>query len=252
VAYEAFAQPEIARLEEARTAALERRIDADLALGRHADLVPELEALVARHPLREHLRGQRMLALYRGGRQAEALDAFREARRTLLEEVGIEPGAELRALHDAILRQDPALDLEPAVLPRELDAAGLPPLVGRDPELAWLRERWERARYGAGALVAVTGGPGAGKTRLMAELARDVNLGGASVLYAGAASPDALAAAVERAREATRPTLLVVDDADAADVAFDALRDLAGGAARRRAAADRDLQGRPHRVHRGR
>src|SRR4051812_43071051 len=114
VAYDTFALPEIARLEEARTAVLERRIDADLALGRHADVVAELDALVAQHPLRERLRGQRMLALYRCGRQAEALEAFREARRTLSEEVGVEPGAELRGLHEAILRQDVALDLEPA------------------------------------------------------------------------------------------------------------------------------------------
>src|SRR4051812_11601198 len=104
VAYEAFAQPEIARLEEQRTVALERRIDADLALGRHADLVAELEALVARYPLREHLRGQRMLALYRCGRQAEALAAFRDARRLLVEEVGVE--ARRRAARAA--RGDPA------------------------------------------------------------------------------------------------------------------------------------------------
>ena len=112
VAYEPFAQAEIARLEERRAVALERRIDADLALGRHADLVAELEALVAQHPLRERLRGQRMLALYRCGRQAEALEAFREARRLLVEEIGVEPGPELRELHEAILRQDAALELE--------------------------------------------------------------------------------------------------------------------------------------------
>ena len=93
--------------------ALERRIDADLALGRHADLVAELEGLVGQHPLRERLRGQRMLALYRCGRQAEALEAFREARRLLVEEIGVEPGPELRGLHEAILRQDAALEVEP-------------------------------------------------------------------------------------------------------------------------------------------
>ena len=85
LAYEAFAQAEIARLEELRLAALEQRIDADLAAGRHAELVGELEALVAEHPLRERLRGQLMLALYRSGRQAEALDAYRQARRELAE-----------------------------------------------------------------------------------------------------------------------------------------------------------------------
>jgi DNA-binding SARP family transcriptional activator len=97
VAYEGFAQGEIARLEERRAVALERRIDADLALGRHADVVSELEALVAQQPLRERLRGQRMLALYRCGRQADALEAFHQARRRLVDEVGVEPGPELRA-----------------------------------------------------------------------------------------------------------------------------------------------------------
>src|SRR5207253_4786499 len=91
-AYERFAQDEIARLEEVHVAALEDRIEADLALGRHAELAPELESLVARHPLRERLRAQLMLALYRSGRQAEALAAYHDARRSLLGELGIEPG----------------------------------------------------------------------------------------------------------------------------------------------------------------
>ena len=109
--YEQFAQAEIARLEERRWVAFEARVEAELALGRHADLVAELEAAIAEQPLREHLRAQLMLALYRCGRQADALEAYREARRTLVEEVGVEPGAELRALQDAILAHDPALDL---------------------------------------------------------------------------------------------------------------------------------------------
>jgi DNA-binding SARP family transcriptional activator len=111
LAYEPFAQPEIARLEELRMAVLEQRIDADLAVGRHAELVGELEAMIARHPLRERLRGQLMLALYRSARQAEALDAYRGARRELSEELGLEPSEQLRQLEQAILRQDPALDL---------------------------------------------------------------------------------------------------------------------------------------------
>jgi DNA-binding SARP family transcriptional activator len=111
LAYESFAQAEIARLEELRLAALDQRIDADLATGRHAELVGELEALVAQHPLRERLRCQLMLALYRSGRQAEALDAYRSARRELSEELGLEPSEELKRLEQAILRQDPALDL---------------------------------------------------------------------------------------------------------------------------------------------
>jgi DNA-binding SARP family transcriptional activator/ABC-type branched-subunit amino acid transport system substrate-binding protein len=108
-AYEGFAQEEIARLEELRLSALEERIDADLALERHADLVPELTALTGEHPLRERMRGQLMLALYRSGRQSEALETYRSARTALLEERGLEPGPALRELEAAILRQDPSL-----------------------------------------------------------------------------------------------------------------------------------------------
>ncbi len=108
-AYEPFAQAEIARLEELRLLALERRIDADLACGRHAEVVGELEGLAAEHPLREHLHRQLMLALYRSGRQAEALEAYRAAREALVEGLGIEPGAALQELQRAILRQDPEL-----------------------------------------------------------------------------------------------------------------------------------------------
>jgi DNA-binding SARP family transcriptional activator/streptogramin lyase len=104
-----FANEERARLEEQRLAALERRIDADLELGRHAELLSELERLVQQHPLREHLRGQLMLALYRCGRQAEALDVYRSGRRRLDEQLGLEPGEELRRLERQILEQDPAL-----------------------------------------------------------------------------------------------------------------------------------------------
>ena len=111
LAYEPFAQTEIARLEELRLAALDRRIDADLASGRHADLVGELQALVAEHPLRERLRCQLMTALYRSARQAEALDVYSAARRKLSEELGLEPSEELKQLEQAILRQDPALEL---------------------------------------------------------------------------------------------------------------------------------------------
>jgi DNA-binding SARP family transcriptional activator len=109
VASEPFAQGEIGRLEELRVAALEQRIEADLALGRHAELVGELEALTAEHPLRERLRAQSMLALYRSGRQAEALDVYQRTRRTLVEELGIEPGPELQELERSILRQDPTI-----------------------------------------------------------------------------------------------------------------------------------------------
>jgi DNA-binding SARP family transcriptional activator len=111
--YESFAQAEIASLEEARLAALEVRIDADLALGREDQLVGELNALVREHPLRERIRAQLMLALYRSGRQAEALHAYRLARSELSEGLGLEPGGELKRLERAILEQDPALDLSP-------------------------------------------------------------------------------------------------------------------------------------------
>jgi DNA-binding SARP family transcriptional activator len=115
LAFESFAQTEIARLEEARLEALEERVDADLALGRAGDLIIELEGLVARYPLRERFRVQLMLALYRAGRQADALAAYQDARRMLLDELGLEPSEELRGLEQAILRQDPLVaDIEDA------------------------------------------------------------------------------------------------------------------------------------------
>ena len=110
-ANERFARSEIDRLEELRLAALTERIEADLALGRHADLIGELEVLTARYPFQERLCAQRMLALYRSGRQAEALEAYRALRHALVVQLGIEPGASLQALERAILLQDPALDL---------------------------------------------------------------------------------------------------------------------------------------------
>src|SRR6478735_8989726 len=114
LADEPFAAPEIRRLEDLRLGARETAIDGALADGRHAAVLGEIDELVLEHPLREHLHGQRMLALYRSGRQAEALDAFRHARQVLVDEVGLEPGPELRGLNDAMLRQDPELDGPPA------------------------------------------------------------------------------------------------------------------------------------------
>ena len=109
---ESFAQLAIARLEEIRLVAVELRIDADLALERHDELVGELEALVAEHPLRERLRRHLMTALYRSGRQAEALDAYQDASRALVDELGIDPSPALQELERAVLRQDPSLDVE--------------------------------------------------------------------------------------------------------------------------------------------
>jgi ABC-type transport system substrate-binding protein/DNA-binding SARP family transcriptional activator/streptogramin lyase len=108
-AYESFAQDEIRRLEDLRLGALEDRIEADLALGRHEDVLPELEALVASHPLRERLQGQLLVALYRCGRQADALEAYRAARRRLVDELGVEPAPELQALERKILEHDSSL-----------------------------------------------------------------------------------------------------------------------------------------------
>jgi DNA-binding SARP family transcriptional activator len=119
---ERFAESEIARLQELRLATSEDRIEADLAAGRHAALVGELESLVVEHPLRERLRGQLMLALYRSGRQAEALEAFQSARRALVDELGIEPSRGLRDLQHAILEQEPAL--EPATQIRQVSEQG--------------------------------------------------------------------------------------------------------------------------------
>jgi len=117
LSYETFARAPIERLEEIRLVVLEQRIAADLTLGRHAHLIPELEQLVVDQPLRERLRGQLMLALYRAGRQAEALEAYRHARQALVEGCGIEPGPALRQLERQILAQDPSLDAQPGAQP---------------------------------------------------------------------------------------------------------------------------------------
>jgi DNA-binding SARP family transcriptional activator len=119
-AYESFAQAAITRLEEVKLAALELRIDADLVLRRHDELVGELEALVAEYPLRERFRRYLMTALYRSGRQAEALDAYQDARRALVDGLGIDPSTALQELERAILRQDPALDLKAPAPAREV------------------------------------------------------------------------------------------------------------------------------------
>jgi DNA-binding SARP family transcriptional activator len=164
LAYDDLGIVEAARLEELRLAAREDLIDAELDLGRHADLVSELEALVLEHPFRERLCGQLMLALYRGGRQADALEAYSRARSVLLDELGLEPSIQLRDLQQAILRQDPALDL-PAVLPpveeRRKTVTVLfcelaPPEEGLDPEL--LRRRTVRVLAEARSVIELHGG----------------------------------------------------------------------------------------------
>jgi DNA-binding SARP family transcriptional activator len=180
LAYESFAQSEIARLEELRLGALEYRVQADLALGRLDQVVGELEGLVSEHPLRERLRGLLMLALYRSGRQADALEAYQRARKTLVEELGIEPGRELRDLHQAILRQDPALD--PAPEPKSAVETPSGAFVGRDSELAALVAGLDDAFAGRGRIFLLVGEPGIGKSRLAEELIACAESRGARVL----------------------------------------------------------------------
>ena len=171
---EPFAGAEGAHLEELRLLCLEERIEADVARGLHADVVGELEALVARHPLRESLHRQLTLALYRAGRQAEALAAYERFRSRLDEELGIEPSPALKALQRQILNQDPRLDAPAA---RIRQATG-DRFVGRADELGRLEATLEHA----GTTVFVAGRAGLGKTRLTAELAARARARGATVL----------------------------------------------------------------------
>ena len=165
LAFEPFAQGEIARLQELRLSALEARVEADLAAGRQAELAGELELLVQEHPLRERLHGQLMLAHYRSGRQAAALEAYRRARETLVSELGIEPGPELRSLEREILEQAPSL----APVPARRPALPQPPnpTLGREHDLRAARDALQGTR-----LLTLTGPGGVGKTRLALELAR--------------------------------------------------------------------------------
>lgn len=179
LAYEPFAQTDLARLEELHLTTLEDRFDADLALGRHADLIGELEALVAEHPLRERLRGQLMHALYRSGRQAEALEAYQDARKTLTEELGIEPGRELQELQQAILRQDRGLE---HAMDEAAPKSSRGVFVGRGRELAELVGALDETLAGRGGLVLLVGEPGIGKTRLADELMGQARERGAGVI----------------------------------------------------------------------
>jgi WD40 repeat protein/DNA-binding SARP family transcriptional activator len=236
VTYESFAQTEIARLEERRLTAFEDRVDAELSLGRHAELVAELEGAVMEHPLRERLHAQLMLALYRCGRQAEALEAYTRARGTLVEEIGVEPGLELREMQSAVLAQDPRLEhsADEDALPPGLDG-GSPLLAGRTEELATLEELLEGAADGRGAMAFVSGPHGIGKTRLAADVGRSALRARMPVLYAGAGmAPDEAMAAIRRAAALERPALLVLDDAgDLAPAALEAAAELGREAAAR-------------------
>ena len=194
------------RLDERRMAALEDRLDADLRLGRHAAVVGELAQLVAEHPLREGLWALLALARYRSGQQADALRALADARRTLVDELGVDPGPRLRELEARILAQDPDLDppaasaqapqpapraptgAAPAPAPARAAAAAppasdRPELIGRDAELATLLKALDEAMSGTARIAVVEGEAGVGKTRLVEELADEAVRRGARVAW---------------------------------------------------------------------
>ena len=211
LADEDLARPEHARLTELRRLAVEDRVDADLAAGRHDEIVGELEGLVAAEPLRERRTAQLMLALYRSGRQADALRAYQATRHVLGEELGIEPGADLRRLEAAILAQDAALDLAGAPrspgtrsTPRHRIPAPLARLLGRTDELARVE-----AMVADHRLVSLVGPGGAGKTRLGVEVGRRVERafedGAAMVELASVDDPAAVVGAVARALGTDEP-----------------------------------------------
>ncbi len=191
-----FVQPEIRRLEELRLVAVMERIGADLAMGRHAGLIGELEALVEAEPLQERLRGQLMLALYRSGRQADALAVYREGSERLREDLGLEPSQELRELERSILSQDATLELVPRGEP--MPHANLPvpgtPFLGRFRERAEISALLQRTET---RLLTLTGAGGSGKTRLALRIAeaerQDYQDGAWFVGFADIADPDLIA-----------------------------------------------------------
>ncbi len=225
-----FARADVTRLDEARLTAIESRAEADLACGRHAELAAELEGLAAGYPLRERLSSLRMIALYRCGRQAEALNAYEELRERLADELGIDPSPQLQRLQLAVLRQDSELDWQEPERPEEeaADASALvavalpgeasdspPParswprlpaettsFIGRAGELATIEELLRLAR-----LVTLTGPSGSGKSRLALHAAVEVEASGAAdarlVELAPVAQPDLVVFAVARALAVT-------------------------------------------------
>ena len=197
---------ERARLDELRLVALEDRAVAELALGRHATVAGELEALTSAHPLRERLWGLRALALTRSGRQADALEVLRTVREVLADELGLEPGAELRELQTAVLRQDPALAWAPPAaggaspppvavesVPEKPDLGGQVaawPMVGRDDDLVRLLGALQAAQRGSTTYAVLTGEPGIGKSRLAAELAVRARADGVRVVVGRCSQDD--------------------------------------------------------------
>jgi Predicted ATPase len=245
--YEDFAAGTITRLSELRLTLIEERLDIELQLGRHQEAIAQLEEFVATHPLRERLRGLLMIALYRAGRQADALRVFQEGRRFLGEELGLEPGHELRELEAAILAQDRSLDA-PAVASADANTHAerqstiphaLTPLVGRDAELRDLTQLSAEQRF-----ITLVGPGGVGKTRLALEVARaasaDLRFGGCLVELAPVGDPAGVRAAIAAALALPDPSrlaemigdremLIVLDNCEhviaaAAEVAEDLLR----------------------------
>jgi DNA-binding SARP family transcriptional activator len=176
VAYESWAQSECERLKELHVVALETQLTIDLERGRHTSVVVEAERLAKEYPVRERFRELLMLALYRSGRQADALRAYQDAREVLVEELGIEPGPELRALEERILAQDPGLGWQPSVTAGTPAPRGEPSeategtFVGRAHERGRLIGRLGEVQSGNGRLVLLSGEPGIGKTRLSEQL----------------------------------------------------------------------------------
>ena len=249
LAFEDFARAAAERLEELRLVALEERIEAELRLGRHGKLLPELRSLVRAHPLREPLQALAMLALYRSGQQAEALEVYASTRTKLVEELGLEPGQQLRDLQRRILQHDPGLDIARGDGEASASLPAPPnPLLGRERELEELRELVGRDEV---RLIVLTGAGGSGKTRLALEVAR--RYGGTfanGVAFVGLApvrDPALLASTISTALGlpatgdphssltsalATRELLLVLDNAEHVRAGMPILADILAGAPR--------------------
>jgi DNA-binding SARP family transcriptional activator len=199
---EGFSQLTATRLEDERLDALEDRIYAELALGQHTAIIPELEHLVTEHPYRERFWYQLLLSLYRAGRQADALSGFQRLRALFSDDLGIDPSAALRALEGEILQQSPSLDWQPPVeeeaygtepshlpMPSSAGPAGDAdqdrlPIVGRGPQLAHIESLAEEVDQGRGRLLLLSGEPGIGKSRLAEEfVAKIASANGAKVAW---------------------------------------------------------------------